>query len=485
MLKRPARVRDIVIEPGTRFATLEERMEAGKALRKRVPRASHALWAPGRARRDPIELLDEQNKTRVAALVPIRWGRMLASPFTFMRGSALVMATDLSTTPNTGIRVQACGDCHMLNFGAYATPERNIVFDMNDFDETLPAPWEWDVKRLAASIEHAGRDLDMPGAARETAVREMSSNYRSYMAKFAEITALQVWYLRLDTATIGKRFARTAASRKRMAANIKRAQKRTMESAFIKMTSIVNGQRRFVDNPPEIFHPKVRSEGHPLFNEIFGKYLGTIRDDLRVLLSRYRAVDFVFKVVGVGSVGKRCGVMLMMANDGDALLLQIKEANPSVLDVYAGKSKYQNHGQRVVAGQRLMQASSDIFLGWTSLRGRDYYVRQLRDMKWAPDPSTFSRQQLNEIAAGCGATLARAHARSTDPALISGYLGRKGTFDDAMVEFARLYADQGERDFELLEAAVKKRRIKATRDSASALANATKKALLGASKAFE
>ncbi len=485
LTNKSPRVRDIVIEPGTRFATLEERMAAGKALRKRLPRASHAVWAPSKDRPDPVDLLEEQNTTRVAALVPIRWGRMLASPFTFMRGSALVMAHDLSTTPNTGIRVQACGDCHMLNFGVYATPERNLIFDINDFDETLPAPWEWDVKRLAASIEHAGRDRSLARGAREAAVREMSRSYRSYMTRFAEATALEVWYLKLDAATIGRRFTRNASGRKRVAANIQRAQKRTMESAFIKMTSVMNGQRRFVDRAPEIFHPHTRGGSHPLFNEVYGKYLDTVRDDLRVLLRRYRAVDFVFKVVGVGSVGTRCGVMLMMANDGDALLLQIKEANSSVLNVYAGKSEYQNHGQRVVAGQRLMQASSDIFLGWTALRGRDYYVRQLRDMKWAADPSTFNKQRLAEYAAACGATLARAHARSTDPALISGYLGSKGTFDDAMVEFARLYADQGERDFETLKSAVKKRRIQTTRDGVSGVALATKRAVLASSNAFE
>jgi len=485
MIKAPEQVRDIVIERGARFATLEERKAAGKALRKRTPRASHGLWAPSKDRPDPIALLDAQNRTRVAALVPIRWSRMLASPFTFMRGSAIVMATDLSATPNTGIRVQACGDCHMLNFGAYATPERNLVFDINDFDETLPAPWEWDVKRLAASIEHAGRDRDLSKRAREAAVRAMSSSYRSHMSAFAELTAIEVWYLKLDAASIGRRFARNAASRKRVAANIRQAQKRTMESAFIKMTSVTDGQRRFIDQPPEIFHPLVHGGSHPLFNALFAKYLETTRDDLRVLLSRYRAVDFVFKVVGVGSVGTRCGVILLMANDGDALLLQMKEANPSVLDVYAGKSKYRNHGQRVVAGQRLMQATSDMFLGWTTMKGRDYYVRQLRDMKWAADPSSFSASQLVEYATLCGATVARAHARSTDPAVLSGYLGTKGTFDDAMVEFARLYADQGERDFELLEAAARKGRIKAARRDGSALTLATKKALSDAVKAFE
>jgi uncharacterized protein (DUF2252 family) len=473
--------RDIVAVRGARFATLEERMEAGRAIRRQVPRASHAFWAPSKDRPDPIGMLAEQNKTRVAGLVPMRWGRMLASPFTFMRGSALVMATDLSTTPNTGIRVQACGDCHLLNFGAFATPERNLVFDINDFDETLPAPWEWDVKRLAASIEHAGRDSSLPRSTRESAVRAMSRGYRAHMADFAKLTALELWYVKLDAETVIRRFVRTAGSRKRVAAYIRQAQAHTLESAFVKLTEVVDGRRRFVEDPPELFHTR-ELRGHPIFRTLFANYLETLPEDLHVLLSRYQAVDFAFKVVGVGSVGTRCGVVLMMANDGDALLLQLKRANRSVLDVYAGKSKYRNHGQRIVVGQRIMQASSDMLLGWTNVSGRDYYVRQLRDMKWSIDPSTLKGQRLATYAELCGAALARAHAQSTDPAVLSGYLGSKGKFDDAMVEFARLYADQGELDFEVLKAAVKQGRIKAAQGNDATLA---KRALSEARKAFE
>jgi uncharacterized protein (DUF2252 family) len=450
------------LERGSRFATLEERLEAGRARRKQVPRSSQAVWLPPRNRPDPVELLDGQNATRVPELVPIRWGRMLESAFAFMRGSAIVMATDLASTPNSGIRVQACGDCHLLNFGAYATPERNLIFDINDFDETLPAPWEWDVKRLAASLELAGRFRSFSPTERADVVRAMVQSYREYMHEFAEMTALQVWYSRLDEATFRRRFARTAAARKTMQHSIAQAKRRTLESAFIKMTKVVNGRRRLVDQPPVLYHIK-ESQGHRFLNAAFEQYLGTVRDDLRVLIDRYRVVDMAIKVVGVGSVGTRCGVLLLMANDGDPLLLQVKEASHSVLDVYAGRSKYNNHGQRIVVGQRVMQAASDTFLGWTTLRGRDYYIRQLRDMKWALDPTNVGRQRLIRYARGCGATLARAHARSTDPAVLAGYLGNGVTFDDAMAEFARSYADQAERDYALLQAAARSNRIKVKR----------------------
>ena len=434
-------------------------MAAGKAIRKRVPRSSQALWSPAKNRPQPIDVLEEQNKTRVPELVPVRWSRMLANPFAYMRGSAIVMATDLSRTPNTGIHVQACGDCHLMNFGVYATPERSLIFDINDFDETLPAPWEWDVKRLAASVELAGRYRSVPAGQRAGIVRLMAQTYREYMHEFSEATALHLWYARLDLHAALQRFAKSARSRKEMMHSVQQAQHRTLENAFIKMTDVVNGRRRLIDDPPVITHLKEK-HGHPLLNAAFDKYLSTIRHELRLLLSRYRVVDFALKVVGVGSVGTRCGVVLLMANDGDPLLLQVKEASASVLDVYAGRSKYHNHGHRVVVGQRIMQAASDMFLGWTEIRGRDYYVRQLRDMKWALDISTAGVQRMERYVQGCGATLARAHARSIDPALIAGYLGSGAAFDDAMVEFASAYADQTEKDFETLSAAVKRRRIK-------------------------
>jgi uncharacterized protein (DUF2252 family) len=457
--------KDLYLERGARFATLDERLAAGKAIRKQVPRTSQAAWSLPKNRPEPLDLLEEQNKARVPELVPVRWARMLESPFAYMRGSAIVMASDLSSTPNSGVRVQACGDCHLVNFGMYATPERNVIFDINDFDETLPAPWEWDVKRLAASIELAGRHRTMPSGARSELVRLMAQTYREYMREFSEATALQLWYARLDLSAAIQRFARTARDRKQMRRSVQQAQRRTLEGAFVKMTEVVNGRRRLIDDPPVITHVRDK-HGHPLLNAAFDKYLSTVRDELRLLLDRYRVVDFAIKVVGVGSVGTRCGVVLLMANDGDPLLLQVKEANSSVLDVYAGRSKYHNHGQRVVVGQRVMQAASDAFLGWTDIRGRDYYIRQLRDMKWALDISTAGKQRLERYVQGCGATLARAHARSTDPALIAGYLGSGRTFDDAMVAFAASYADQTEQDYAALVAAAKKRRIKAARSDA-------------------
>ena len=456
--------RDLYLKPTTRFATLEERLAAGRAIRKQVPRRSQAYFAPSKDRPDPITLLDGQNATRVPQLVPLRWRRMLESPFAFMRGSALVMATDLASTPNSGIRVQACGDCHLMNFGVYATPERNLIFDINDFDETLPAPWEWDVKRLAASLELAGRYRSFPRADCADAVRAMTQSYRAFLRRFAEMTALQVWYAHLDLTTALRLFGSTAQARRQMRRTIARAKSRTLESAYVKMTKAVNGRRRLIDDPPVIFHWGER-QGYPNLNAAFDQYLTTVRDDLRLFLNKYRVVDLAIKVVGVGSVGTRCGVLLLMAHDGDPLLLQVKEANASVLDVYAGRSKYSNHGQRVVVGQRIMQSASDMFLGWTHFRGRDFYVRQLRDMKFALDPAQVGRGRLQRYARACGGTLARAHARSTDPAVLSGYLGGGPVFDEAMVEFARTYADQTERDYEMLEAAAKKKRIKVARAS--------------------
>jgi len=473
--------RDVILRRNERFATLEERKAAGKALRQRAPRASQAVFVPWTGRPNPIALLEKQNETRVPDLIPIRWGRMSESAFAFMRGSALVMATDLATTPNTGIPVVACGDCHLLNFGMYATPERGLIFDTNDFDETNFAPWEWDVKRLAASFEIAGRYLGFSARVRRDVVRAMSESYRSHVAEFAEMSTLEVWYFRLAPDVILKRFM--GGVKKRMAAHVRAAEASTQVSAFTKLTEEVDGQRRFVENPPKVFRTHQRG-GH-LLNELFNKYLQTLRFDHRVLLDRYKAVDAAFKVVGVGSVGTRCGMILMMADDGDPLILQIKEANRSVLEAYSGPGRFSNQGERVVMGQRIMQAASDMFLGWTNARGRDYYVRQLKDMKWAVDLTNAKPQGLEVYAQVCGATIAHGHARSLDPAVLSGYLGTKDTFDIAMAEFAASYADQVEQDFKLLMAAIKTKKLTAARGSAKELALATKRALSDARKAFE
>ncbi len=473
--------KDVILRSNVRFATLDERKAEGKALRQRAPRASQAVFVPWTGRPNPIQLLDKQNETRVAALIPIRWKRMAESPFAFMRGSALVMATDLAKTPNTGIQVVACGDCHLLNFGMYATPERGLIFDTNDFDEAYWAPWEWDVKRLAASFEVAGRYLGFSARVRAEAVRAMSESYRSHLAEFAEMTTLEVWYFRLEPDVIVKRFM--GGANKRMAVHVRAAESSTQVSAFTKLTEVVDGRRRFVENPPKVF--RVRRGTGGLLNELFNKYLRTLRADHRVLLDRYKAVDAAFKVVGVGSVGTRCGMILMMADEGDPLILQIKEANRSVLEAHTGTIRFQNQGERVVSGQRVMQGASDMFLGWTSARGRDYYIRQLRDMKWAVDLTRAKAQGLETYARVCGATIAHGHARSFDPAILSGYLGSKDTFDVAMAEFAVSYADQVERDFKLLTVAIKTKKVKAAHGTVEQIALATERALSDARKAFE
>jgi uncharacterized protein (DUF2252 family) len=474
--------RDVILRSDMRFATLAERKATGKALRQQTPRASQAVFVPWTDRPNPIALLEQQNTTRVPGLIPIRWGRMSESPFAFMRGSALVMATDLAKTPNTGIEVVACGDCHLLNFGMYATPERGLIFDTNDFDETQWAPWEWDVKRLAASFEVAGRYLGFPARVRSDVVKAMSESYRSHLAEFAEMTTLEVWYFRLEPDVIVKRFM--GGVKKRMAVHVRAAESSTQVSSFTKLTEVVDGQRRFVEDPPKVFRA-ARSTGGELLNELFNKYLRTLRADHRVLLNRYKAVDAAFKVVGVGSVGTRCGMILMMADEGDPLILQIKEANRSVLETYAGPIRFQNQGERVVTGQRIMQAASDMFLGWTSAKGRDYYVRQLKDMKWGVDLADAKPRGLEIYARVCGATIAHGHARSLDPAVLSGYLGSKDTFDIAMAEFAVSYADQVERDFKVLTAAIKAKKVKAAQGGAKQLALATQRALADTRKAFE
>ncbi len=479
--RQASRERDVILRRNMRFATLQERKAAGKTLRQQIPRHSQAVFVPWAGRPDPIALLAEQNKTRVQGLLPIRWGRMSESPFAFMRGSALVMATDLANTPNSGLNVVACGDCHLLNFGMFATPERALIFDTNDFDEASTAPWEWDVKRLGASFEVAGRYLGLPSRVRTNAVEAMSESYRTHMAEFAEMTSLEVWYFKLDPATIASRFMKTTGARKRLMGHVRKAQASTQVSAFEKLTEIVDGRPRFVDNPLALFRVR-QAAGGDLLNELFNRYANTLRRDQRLLLDRYKAVDAAFKIVGVGSVGTRCGIILMMAGDGDSLLLQVKEANRSVLEAYNSQTSFENQGERIVTGQRIMQAASDSFLGWTSLRGRDYYVRQLKDMKWAVNLANATERAFDEYARVCGAAIAHAHARSLDPAVLSGYLGRKDTFDVAMAQFATTYADQVERDYKSLKAAIKTNRINAAVGAAPA---ATKRAIAEARKAFE
>ncbi|HEY7343602.1 MAG TPA: DUF2252 domain-containing protein [Ktedonobacterales bacterium] len=448
---------------------------AGKALRTRTPRTSHAEWTPGAKRPDPISLLEEENRSRLKQLVPIRFGRMALSPFAFYRGGANIMANDLATTPTTGIMAHLCGDAHISNFGAYAAPDRRLVFDVNDFDETHVGPWEWDLKRLAVSVALVARQNGYTSAIRRQAVLSCVRNYRERMQAFAQMTHLQVWYARVEMETLlaALRNANIRGhTEARIEWRVKRAEsvasKRTNLDTFPKLAEVVDGQYRIKDEPPLISHfdpldPDLESLDADRWHAFVREYITSLPDELRMLVNRYRIVDLAQKVVGVGSVGTRCAVVLALggAEGDDPLFIQIKEASASVLEPYLGPSVYANHGQRVVVGQRLMQAASDILLGWSTMDGRDYYSRQLRDMKFSAEIEAMHPKVYVLYVGLCGATLARAHARTSDPARISGYLGRRDTFDQAIAAFAEAYADQTERDHARLLAAIQEGRVKA------------------------
>src|SRR5215467_10040788 len=447
-------------QPATHLwhATPTERKAHGKRLRDMVPRDAHAGWRVPADRADPIDILRAADAARQKDLVPLRYGRMLQSPFAFYRGSAAVMAADLARTPVTGIRVQACGDCHLMNFGGFATPERRLIMDINDFDETLPAPWEWDVKRLVASFVLAARSNGLSDADGRDAAIACARSYRRKMRDFTAMDVLDVWYARLDESDVLAMLPqdRKAALSKRIA---KATARGSSELVFPKLVEGSGAQARIHDTPPTIFHAEgSRGAGNlDLIRASLGKYRETLAEDRRALFDRYRLVDAAVKVVGIGSVGTLCMVALMMSVADTPLFLQFKEANASVLEAYAGKSVYPNHGQRVVQGQKLMQPSSDLFLGWgIGPEGRHFYIRQLRDVKLSPLVETYDAPMLLIYGQLCGWALARAHAKAGDPWAISGYLGRKSDqFDGAMGQFALAYADQSERDHAALRTAVR------------------------------
>ena len=441
---------------------LSERYATGKALREDVPREAHAVWEPPEDRRDPIVLLEESNAGRVPELIPIRYQRMLQSPFAFYRGAAMIMASDLASTPATGVRLQICGDCHLMNFGGFATPERNLIFDVNDFDETLHGPWEWDLKRLSASLVLAARYLNLKPVDGESAVLSAVASYRRHMFDYIEMTILDIWYSRLDVSKLEALLEKKA--RVKTPRDPARLNDRTIDHVIAKITEVgSDGRRRIVDQPPLIVHASSEGPLNSHVEKTLANYRASLDANMRFLVDRYRFDDAAYKVVGVGSVGTRCAIVLLSADERNALLLQMKEARHSVLEPYAGASRFANMGQRVVVGQHLMQAASDMFLGWTSdENGRDFYFRQLRDMKTAVSIDGMNAQELSLYASFCGWALSRAHARTGDPALLAGYMGPGAAFDRALVAFASAYAGQTERDFAAFKEAVESSRLSAS-----------------------
>jgi uncharacterized protein (DUF2252 family) len=431
---------------------------------------------PAPERSDPVEVLEHQARTRVPQLTPIRYGRMLTSPFAFLRGAAAIMAADLATTPTSGFRVQLCGDAHLANFGAFAAPDRKLVFDLNDFDETLPGPWEWDIKRLAASITVAARDRGLDSRGRRGATIAAVRAYRLAMRHFAAMRTIDVWYARLEVAEQLERWSKraSASGRKRLETTIAKTHVKDSLRALAKLTHEVDGEQRIISDPPllvplgELVHGDDRRRVEEELIRVYERYRATLPADRRHLLDGYRPVDMAHKVVGVGSVGTRAWIVLLLGHDaGDPLFLQIKEAEHSVLEPFAGPSRFSSSGQRVVEGQRLVQAAGDIFLGWTRVdseldgRRHDYYVRQLWDQKSSVPIEAMLPRELAAYAEICGWTLARAHARSGDRVAIAGYLGKKDSFDEALVEFSEAYAEQNERDYGALAAAVKAGKVAA------------------------
>ena len=452
----PRTIMDRRSEHGYAAERLDERRAEGAKWRQQLPFSAHAEWKAPADRADPVEILIGQGGTRIAELLPIRYARMKTNSFAFLRGAAAIMAADLASGPTTGLRVQACGDCHLANFGAYASPEGTPVFDVNDFDETLPAPFEWDVKRLAASLAVAGRVAGASDREARRLARTATKNYRRHLGQLAVLSPLEAWSSRIDLAD-----ATADIDSPKIRRNIERRHATVLRGAaqHYGLVERKNGDWRIKDKPPLVYH----LSGHELHaHQAFVSYAETLQEDRRVLLQRYHRRDVAFKTVGVGSVGTFCAIGLFVSDDGAPLLLQIKEAQQSVLEAFAGASAYPNHGQRVIVGERMMQAATDIFLGWTPnpVNGRYFYVRRLKDSRLA-DIGTRLETELPFYAALCGRTLARAHARAGDAVALSGYMGDDNEFDKAIAEFAMAYADQTKRDWRALLDAIKTGRLTA------------------------
>jgi uncharacterized protein (DUF2252 family) len=437
-----------------------ERRRRGKTLREKCPRSSQGEWKSRSKLHDIIKLLEESDADRIPGLIPLKYQRMSVSPFTFFRGTAIIQARDLANANASGITVRACGDCHLANFGAFASPERKFVFDINDFDETFPGPWEWDIKRLGASLILAARDRSFSKGNATDAVLAAAVAYRERMSDFAKMTLLGRYYAQVTVDDIQEYFRKDPDMSARLVKKYKKARSQNSEAVVPKLTAVIDGRRRIKDEPPVLYHLQGFTRNFEKQRQQFVEgYKQSLQADRRLLYESYHYQDAAMKVVGVGSVGTRCAVSLLLATDDDPLFLQFKEARRSVLEPPRGKSRYANQGYRVVEGQRLMQAASDIFLGWSRTKTHDYYVRQLRDMKVSADVETFKPSTLLAYATMCGWALARAHAKTGSAAMIAGYLGAGEQFDEALAQYSAAYADQAERDFKTFQTAIRSGRL--------------------------
>jgi uncharacterized protein (DUF2252 family) len=451
---------EVTMPSAVASTTKSERRKQGKALREKLPRTAHAEWKPRAKSQDIVKLLEESDVGRIRGLLPVKYQRMAVSPFTFFRGAAIIQARDLANAPVSGITVQACGDCHLANFGGFASPERVLVFDINDFDETFPGAWEWDIRRLGASLVLAARDQTFSKTVATEAVRAAAASYRERMSEYAEMSVLDAWYATVNATQVKEYFKNDKDMSARLARKQKQARSQNSETVVPKLTEVVNGRRMIKDSPPVIYHfeeyAKNFEKGHGKF---LAQYMQSLQPDRQKLFDHYKLQDSAIKVVGVGSVGTRCYLALLLADGVDPLFLQVKEARRSVLESPRGKSRYAHQGMRVVAGQRLMQGASDIFLGWARTQNCDYYLRQFRDMKVSAEIETFRAATLIGYAKLCGWALARAHAKAGDAATLAGYLGSTDQFDKALAQYSEAYADQAERDYATFKAAIRSGRL--------------------------